>query len=74
MLQRRINDIGIRAGIKTKLTPHRFRHSLATHLLAAGTPIDVVQSILGHESVATTQVYAKTQRASIEMYYRRFMS
>jgi integrase/recombinase XerD len=74
MLQRRVNDIGVRAGIKTKLTPHRFRHSLATHLLASGTPIDVVQAILGHESVATTQVYAKTQRASVEMYYRRFMS
>jgi integrase/recombinase XerD len=66
-----VKNLGRRAGINGKLTPHRFRHSLATHLLEAGTPIDVVQAILGHESVATTQVYARTQRSSVEMHYRR---
>jgi integrase/recombinase XerD len=74
MIQRRINTLGEKAGLKTKLTPHRFRHSLATHLLASGTPLDVVQAILGHEDISTTQVYAKTQRSTIEMHYRRIMS
>lgn len=68
---RRMRNIGERAGLRERLTPHRLRHSLATHLLAAGVPIDVVQVILGHESVATTQVYARTQMEQVEQHYRR---
>jgi len=39
---------------------HRLRHTLATRLLAQGTPIDVVQEVLGHENINTTRRYAKT--------------
>jgi len=39
---------------------HRLRHNLATRLLAQGTPIDVVQEVLGHENINTTRRYAKT--------------
>ena len=73
-ITRWIRNLGERAGINGRLTPHRFRHSLATHLLEAGVPIDVVQAILGHSSVATTQVYARTQRSSIETHYRRVIA
>jgi len=70
-IERTMRVLGERAGLRDRLTPHRLRHSLATHLLAAGVPIDVVQTILGHESVATTRVYARTQQAQVEQHYRR---
>jgi integrase/recombinase XerD len=47
------------------------RHSFATHLLDAGMPIELVQYLLGHESVRTTQVYAKTNPANVAHYYKR---
>lgn len=52
-----INKYAKNAGIGLHITPHMFRHSLATYLIEAGADISYVQRILGHSSIKTTQIY-----------------
>lgn len=73
-LERRVAALGERAHLNRRVTPHHLRHSLATHMLESGAPIDVVQSILGHSDISTTQIYARTQRSTVEMWYRRVIA
>ena len=70
-MQRIFKQVAKRCGLEEKVTPHILRHTLATLLLNQGAPIAAVQSILGHASPTTTQLYVHLSGESRQMLYRR---
>ena len=62
-----VKNAGKRAKINSSVTPHMLRHSFATHLLEEGTDIRIIQTLLGHSSIKTTEIYAHVATNQIKV-------
>lgn len=67
-----IRSYAVKAGIGSRVSPHTLRHSFASHMLANGAPLRVVQEMLGHADIATTQIYTHTDGSRLRSVHSKF--
>ncbi|MBR2004911.1 MAG: tyrosine-type recombinase/integrase [Thermoguttaceae bacterium] len=66
-----VKKYALRVGAPSTISPHALRHSFATHLLQGGADLRQVQEMLGHESIATTQIYTRVDMTRLRETHRR---
>jgi site-specific recombinase XerD len=71
-IQRLVKKYAMIAGVMHKVTPHTFRHSFATDLLQNGADIRSVQTLLGHASITTTQIYTHVTNTQLREVHKKF--
>jgi len=71
LVYRIINDYFSMVSVKVKKSPHIVRHSFATHLLSEGADLNSVKELLGHSSLASTQVYTHSNLKDLKVMYNR---
>tara|TARA_R110002049_G_scaffold2750_3_gene21852 strand:+ start:49789 stop:50742 length:954 start_codon:yes stop_codon:yes gene_type:complete len=71
-LWRLVKQYAKRAGIDSHISPHSLRHSFATHLLAGGADLRLVQEMLGHASIQTTQIYTHVEHTRLKKVHQQF--
>lgn len=69
--RKRLRVLSHRLGITPHLTPHRFRHSAATLLIEEGVGIRMVQALLGHASLKTTEIYVRVSNTALQRALKR---
>ncbi|MCX6976813.1 MAG: tyrosine-type recombinase/integrase, partial [Verrucomicrobia bacterium] len=67
-----VKDAAKHAGIKINVYPHLLRHSFATHLLSNGADLRIIQELLGHADIATTQIYTHIDQHRLKSIHHRF--
>ncbi|MEO6052471.1 MAG: site-specific tyrosine recombinase XerD [Chthoniobacterales bacterium] len=67
-----IKEIAKRAGLETNIYPHLLRHSFATHLLTNGADLRIIQELLGHADISTTQIYTHVDQKRLKTIHKKF--